>query len=261
MKYRTGCSGWSYDFWRGKIYDFREAPGNFLKIYSKLFDTVEIDSTFYAAQGPDTVNKWYSSVPDDFVFSPKMPRKITHELKLQNCEVDLGFFLRNISLLREKLGMTLIQLPPDFACSVGVLENFIETLPEDMKFAVEFRHSSWFRDDVYSLLKKFNITMAWPVLDYIRPPEVRTASNLYVRFLGNKSLTKDMLGETRINRHKEIDIWTEKIIENSFGMDTVYIYANNHYEGFSPVTLKYIRNRLGLSENIATLGDRQKKLF
>ncbi len=261
MEYRTGCSGWSYEFWRGKIYDFREAPGNFLKIYSKLFDTVEIDSTFYAAQGPDTVNKWYSSVPEGFLFSPKMPRIITHEYRLENCEKDLDFFISNISLLREKLGMTLIQLPPDFTYSIAILENFLETLPGDMKFAIEFRHPSWFRDDIYSLLKKFNITMAWPVLDYIRPPEAKTTRSLYIRFLGNKSLSKNMLGEIRINRRKEIDLWTEKILENSHGMDTIYIYANNHYEGFSPETLKYIRNRIGLSENVATLGERQKKLF
>ena len=261
MDYRTGCSGWSYDFWRGKLYDFQEMPSNFLKIYSKIFDTVEIDSTFYAAQGSETVNKWYNSVPDNFLFSPKMPRKITHENKLQNCENDLEFFLGNISLLREKLGTVLIQLPPYFTYSMESLENFIEMLPGNIKFAIEFRHTSWYRPEVYSLLQKFRITFAWPVLDYIKPPEIKTTDNLYIRFLGNKSLKKNQLGEIRLNRREEIDKWVKKILNNVNGVDTVFIYANNHYEGFSPDTLRYIRKELKLPDTGAMLADRQKRLF
>ena len=74
MIYRTGCSGWSYDFWKGKIYDYSESPSNYLRDYARIFDTVEIDSTFYAAQNQETVEKWASSVPENFLFSPKMPR-------------------------------------------------------------------------------------------------------------------------------------------------------------------------------------------
>ena len=261
MEFRTGCSGWSYDFWKGKVYGLSETPNNFLKIYSKLFDTVEIDSTFYAAQGADTVNKWYDSVPDNFIFSPKMPKKITHDDRLQNCEDDFDFFLKNILLLREKLGIILIQLPPDFVYNLEIIENFIEMLPQGIKFAVEFRHISWFKNETFSLLKKYGVTMAWPVLDYIRPPLIKTTENLYVRFLGNKDLKKDQLGEIRINRHEEIRNWVGNIIKSDYGIKTAFIYANNHYEGFSPATLKYIRNELGLPDNAKMLADRQKKLF
>ena len=202
-----------------------------------------------------------STVPSFSRSNEIFPRKITHENKLQNCERDLEFFLGNISLLREKLGTVLIQLPPDFTYSMESLENFIEMLPENIKFAVEFRHTSWYRPEVYSLLQKFRITFAWPVLDYIKPPEIKTTDNLYIRFLGNKSLKKNQLGEIRLNRHEEIDTWVKKILNNVNGMDTVFIYANNHYEGLSPDTLKYIRNKLKLPDTGAMLADRQKKLF
>lgn len=261
MEFRIGCSGWSYDFWKGKVYNFQESQNNFLKIYSKLFDTVEIDSTFYAAQGAETVKKWYDSVPKNFIFSPKMPKKITHDDRLQNCKTDLNFFLKNTLLLKEKLGIILIQLPPDFVYNLAILEDFIEMLPQDIEFAIEFRHTSWFRNEIYSLLANYGITMAWPVLDYIKPPFIKTTENLYVRFLGNKDLKKDQLGEIRINRHEEIRNRVSDIIKSGYGIKTAFIYANNHYEGFSPETLKYIRKELGLPDHVMMLADKQKRLF
>jgi uncharacterized protein YecE (DUF72 family) len=260
MIYRTGCSGWSYDFWKGKIYNYSEDPACYLKDYSKIFDTVEIDSTFYAPQGKDTVRKWRDSVPDNFLFSPKMPKKITHEKRLENCQEDVDYFIENISVLDNHIGCVLIQLPPDLIYNIAVLEKFIELLPSDICYAMEFRHSSWFRNDVYNMLEKHNITMAWPVLDYIKTPEVKTTENLYVRFLGNKSLTKKDLGEIRINRHPEIMQWVKNIKENPVN-GTVFVYANNHYEGFSPNTVIFARQQLGLSMPPSMLMDRQKKLF
>ncbi len=261
MIYRTGCSGWSYDFWKGKIYDYSESPSNYLRDYARIFDTVEIDSTFYAAQNSETVEKWASSVPESFLFSPKMPRKITHESRLERCEDDLAYFMKNISLLNNRLGTVLIQLPPDFPINTGVLENFIELLPNNIKYAIEFRHPSWFIDEVYGILRKSGITMVWSVLDYIKTPEIKTTENLYVRFLGNKSLEKKDLGEIRINRHREIEQWIGKIKKQDSGQGTVFIYANNHYEGLSPDTIKFIRQELGLPASGNMLMDRQKKLF
>ncbi|WP_337860514.1 DUF72 domain-containing protein [Ferroplasma sp.] len=260
MIYRTGCSGWSYDFWKGKIYNYSEDHSFYLKDYSRIFDTVEIDSTFYAPQGKETVKKWYDSVPENFLFSPKMPMKITHEDRLVNCKEDLNYFIKNISILDKKLGFILIQLPPDFTYNIAVLENFIELLPSTISYAMEFRHSSWFRNEVYQILKKFKITMAWPVLDYIKTPEIKTTENLYIRFLGNKSLSKKDLGEIRLNRRKEIIDYVNRIKNNQV-TGNVFIYANNHYEGLSPDTIKFIRQQLGLSMPPSMVMDRQKKLF
>ena len=261
MIYRTGCSGWSYDFWKGKIYDYSESPSHYLSVYAKIFDTVEIDSTFYAAQNHATVEKWAASVPDNFLFSPKMPRKITHEARLEKCDDDLDYFMKNISILNSKLGAVLIQLPPDFTLNCGVLENFIGILPSSIKYAVEFRHPSWFTDEIYRLLRKHRITMAWSVLDYIKTPEIKTTGDIYVRFLGNKSLSKKDLGEIRINRHDEIKRWVDRIKRQDAGNGTIFIYANNHYEGLSPDTIKFIRHELGLSIPDSMIMDRQKKLF
>ncbi len=261
MIYRTGCSGWSYNFWKGKIYDYSESPSNYLTDYAKIFDTVEIDSTFYAAKNQATVKKWASSVPDNFLFSPKMPRKITHDYRLEKCDDDLSYFIKNISILSGRLGIVLIQLPPDFSLNCSVLENFIGTLPSGIRYAVEFRHSSWFREDVYEILRKHKITMVWPVLDYIKIPEITTTENIYVRFLGNKSLPKKELGEIRINRHSEIKQWIDRIKRHNSGNGTIFIYANNHYEGLSPDTIKFIRQELGMPVPGQMIMDRQKKLF
>jgi uncharacterized protein YecE (DUF72 family) len=103
--------------------------------------------------------------------------------------------------------------------------------------------------------------MAWSVLDYIKTPEIKTSNDIYVRFLGNKSLSKKDLGEIRINRHDEIKYWVERIKRQDSGNGTIFIYANNHYEGLSPYSIKFIRQELGLSIPDSMIMDRQKKLF
>ena len=157
-----GTSGWSYKEWEGVFYP--NSKTSKLSFYSKVFDTVEIDSTFYAFPAKGLAVGWAKNTPESFVFSAKLPQAITHERKLEvrkGAREELFRFLELMKPLIDggKLGPVLIQLPPSFSfgSDYDKLKGFLAALPEDVWFAVEFRHGSWLRDVVWSLLKERNV--------------------------------------------------------------------------------------------------------
>jgi uncharacterized protein YecE (DUF72 family) len=129
---RIGTMGWSYDFWVGSLYPTRTKSNDYLAEYSKHFDTVEADSTFYRVPSKNTVRNWKERATDGFVFAAKFPRAITHGRSLMGEEGKLDAFMSNISLLGEKLGPLLIQLPPSFKPKeYEILKEFLAALPND----------------------------------------------------------------------------------------------------------------------------------
>ena len=141
-KLHVGTMGWSYDFWKGNFYP--EGSQNLLAEYAKNFGTVEIDNTFYRIPSRDNVLNWKEETPDDFVFSAKFPRKITHIKMLQDCNEELEVFIEHMSLMGNKLGPMLIQLPPGFKPEMsGILKDFLASLLEGYRFAVEVRNRGY----------------------------------------------------------------------------------------------------------------------
>ena len=250
MELRIGCSGWSYKGWVGPFYPRNKGADSFLELYSRVFDTVEIDSTFYRIPEESMVYKWRNSTPDGFLFAPKMPKKITHEMNLLNAEPVLDSFIDAIRGLGRKLGPVLIQLPPFFAYETGYesFRNFITDLPQDVEFAVEFRHDSWFREDVFRLLEKYNVTLAWSEIPIVKPIKELTTNSVYLRMIGDRSIPEANFGRIQKDRPSEIRKWASEIKMREQDLEKAFIFSNNHFQGFSPATANLFREALGLKK-------------
>ncbi|MCM8537765.1 MAG: DUF72 domain-containing protein [Lentisphaeraceae bacterium] len=145
MQYYLGGPFWSFADWKGMFYKKNAKPGEFLEQYASVFNTVEAGSTFYANPKQDSVKKWRSQVSDDFRFVFKLPKLITHKLKLEDCQKELTDFLKLMEPVHEVTGMFQIQLSPSFSGDgFDVLKSFLEIISKDLNWAVEARHSDWF---------------------------------------------------------------------------------------------------------------------
>ncbi|MGC8618668.1 MAG: DUF72 domain-containing protein, partial [Thermoplasmata archaeon] len=151
MDIRTGCSGWNYSQWVGPFYPRGTKPSDYLKVYSRIFDIVEIDSSFYRIPDAIIVESWRNSTPEGFLFTAKMPQSVTHDLRLRNASREASSFVERIGILKNKIACILIQLPPSLSYKEGFprLKTFLEDLPPGFSYAIEFRHDSWFRDDMF----------------------------------------------------------------------------------------------------------------
>ena len=227
MSLLIGTSGWSYDEWVGPFYARKE--GMFTQ-YTKVFGTTEINSTFYSYPSERLVEGWARYAPPGFVFAAKLPQLITHDkwLKLsEGVEDDVWRFLHLMQPLAEKLGPILIQLRPKFSYggNAGDLESFLEVLPKNHEWAVEFRHGSWMREETYEMLGKHNV--AYTIVDEpLLPPESHvTADFAYVRWHGHgKRIWYDY--EYNDNQLEE---WVPKVKEVERKAKRTYGYFNNHF--------------------------------
>ncbi len=261
-KLRIGCSGWSYKDWQGGFYP-RDLPAKeYLKFYSKVFNCVEIDSSFYRIPNAFMVNQWRNNTPEGFLFSPKLPKKITHDNKLEGSESTLVYFYSVVSKLREKLGPIAVQLPPSIKLGthLGVMKDFISQLSPEFKHAIEFRHKSWFTPEVYSLLSKSNIAMVWSLNQYLETPPEVTADFIYLRMVGDRELTE--FKGIQKDRSEDIKRWASVVEETSGKFESGYIFFNNHFAGFSPESANEFRRLLGLMElEWKAQGTEQQTLF
>lgn len=265
MKIHTGTSGWHYEQWAGPFYPKNMKPDRYLEYYSRLFDAVEIDSTFYNIPEERTILKWKQQTPENFKFCPKMFRRITHDLRLNSAEGEIESFLERIRHLGNKLGPILIQMPPSLKfIDLGLLRHFAEGLPDDLDFAIEFRDESWFNDEVFSLLERNNIVLAWSDVPFVKRHFVITSNILYLRLVGDRSLNESQFGKIIIQRDSELEEWSFRLRQLMGEYDHVFAFANNHFQGFAPGTINLLRPKLGLQEIdfcSPGYGNRQSRLF
>lgn len=243
---RLGTQGWSYGDWVGSFYPPESKPADYLRFYSRVFDTVELDTTFYSIPRPALVRSWAENTPDSFVFTAKLPQAITHEKHLKDAGSELAAFVAAMCLLGPKLGPLLVQLPPDFHYEeLPALEAFLPLLPTDVSFAVEFRHRSWLRDDVQDLLRRYNV--AWCVIDlYYMPhtPHV-TADFSYVRWLGDRRKI-NQFDRIQIDRSAAQSKWAGMLREMAGQVRRIYGFYNNHWAGHSPASVNEMKALLEL---------------
>ncbi len=247
-KLRIGCSGWSYKDWQGAFYP-RDLPAkDYLKFYSGVFDCVEIDSSFYRVPSAFMVSQWKNNTPPGFLFSPKLPKKITHDNKLEDSESTLVYFDSVLSKLGPKLGPIAIQLPPSIKLDthLTVMKEFLSSLSPDFKHAIEFRHKSWFTPEVYRLLRKSNVAMVWSLNQYLETPPEVTADFVYLRMVGDRELTE--FTAVQKDRSKEMSRWAAVVKEKADDFESGYVFFNNHFAGFSPESANEFRRLLGLME-------------
>jgi uncharacterized protein YecE (DUF72 family) len=261
QKIRIGACAWSFVDWREIFYPRDLPESRWLEFYARYFPTVEIDSTFYAAPGADSVRRWLDLTPSHFRFSCKLPREITHQCKLRDCSAELSGFLRAVEPLVPKLHIILIQLPPSFLPKEGKvpLRSFVEQLPRDFRFAIEFRHPGWHRPQFIHLLEKHRICWVWadtsPLNERNLAPfefQPRTTDFLYVRLLGDYTTKYDRDGKHRHRyrkllwkREAAMESWALKIERQLSDVRAVYAYVNNHFEGFALESAQRLAERLG----------------
>jgi len=230
----VGTSGWNYDHWRGTFYPEAIPKSRWLEYYCQVFTTIEVNATFYRQINQSTFQRWRENTPEDFIWSAKANRFITHIKRLKDAKDPLDKFLSQIGVLERKLGPVLFQLPPSLVFEKDTVETFLSLLPQGNRYTVEARHESWMTDDALSMLRDHGI--AWCISDTAgRYPylEAVTADFVYIRLHGSKRLYGSLYTED------ELALWGEKI--QSWGID-VYVYFDNDYLGYAP------KNALRLKE-------------
>ncbi len=253
LLFYIGCSGWSYDTWLGHFYPSNLEHKEFLKYYSQVFDFVEIDSSFYSPPNLFVTKRWASVTPDNFRFAAKFHRSITHEKRLADPDNNqLRYFFDVIRPLRKKLLALLLQMPPSLTAKEGLkkLEALIHMLDPDFRYAIEFRHKSWFDKSVYKLLSDNNICLAWSQLDTIQTPAELTSDFVYLRFIGDRSIDEKDFGMVQKDRLTELKRWSDSLSSVKDIAKFAIVAANNHYAGFGPSTANSFRKMLGLKEAI-----------
>ncbi|MEW6584765.1 MAG: DUF72 domain-containing protein [Nitrospirota bacterium] len=184
---RIGCSGFFYDHWRGNFYPEDLSKNHWLEFYAKKFSSVELNVTFYHLPEREAFSKWFASTPDDFLFSLKGSRFITHIKKLKDCAEPVEAFFSRAAVLREKLGVILWQLPPAFNADPNRLSEFLEILkPYKMRNSFEFRNKTWINKKVYSVLEKQNAALCMADHPDFLKDLPSTADFVYVRRHGKE---------------------------------------------------------------------------
>jgi uncharacterized protein YecE (DUF72 family) len=154
MRLRTGTSGFAYAEWKGSFYPDKLPAARMLAYYAQHFDTVEINNTFYRMPAESQLQQWSDQVPEGFSFVLKAAQRITHQKRLKEVGEEWGYFSRTASVLGERLGPILVQLPPNLKKDAERLDTFLSLVPETQRVAVEFRHPSWLDDQVYAVLRR-----------------------------------------------------------------------------------------------------------
>ena len=234
-KIHIGTMGWSYDFWKGDFYPEGTKPEEFLSVYARHFDTVEVNNTFYRIPYMETVENWRDRTPEGFIFSAKFPRKITHIKKLQDCQEELDVFIDHMSLLGEKLGPLLLQFPPQFKPeSIKILEDFLPILPEGYRYAVEVRNKKWLEERFYSLLREHGIALVLVDHPWMPDMDTITADFTYIRWEGDRKKVKGDLGNVEIDRSGDITQWAGKVKGILDDSVEVYGYFSKNFSGYPP---------------------------
>jgi uncharacterized protein YecE (DUF72 family) len=202
------------------------------------------------------VRNWYNRTPENFRFTAKFPKIITHDKRLKNIdEEQLDYFFDSMSELKEKLLTLLIQLPPSMQIVEGLeaLRNIIPHLDDSFRYAVEVRHRSWFQDLAYNFFSNNSLCLVWSQLSEIRAPPINTSDFIYIRFIGDRSIQEKDFGQIQIDRIKEMQKVTHNLKRetnegNVTDVKLAIVEANNHYAGFGPGTVNIFRQLLGMNE-------------
>jgi uncharacterized protein YecE (DUF72 family) len=258
-KIYLGTSAFTAAGWQGTFYPAGIKSQDYLSFYAQKFDSVEVNSTLYGCPTARTVSNWAAKTPDNFIFAIKTPRSITHDKILVDCDAELDEFLTTMDILGPKLGPILFQFPQ---FSPGVLADrhaftdrlvpFLKKLPRGRKYAVEMRNPEWLDAEFADLLRQHEIALVLPDLPYMpRPDELAqkfdpiTAKWTYIRWLGDRKgieLQTTTWDKTIVDRTTELRSWVDFCYQVKKRGILIYGYANNHYAGNGPATIRHFRD-------------------
>jgi uncharacterized protein YecE (DUF72 family) len=225
---RIGCSGWQYQHWRGDFYAADLPQTKWLERYASVFDTVEVNNTFYRLPEAATFTKWAARVPARFLFAVKASRYLTHMKKLKDPAEPIGRLFDRMRPLGKHLGPVLYQLPPGFQIDPERLEQFLHALPRDTPHVIEFRHPSWYVDGVYKLLGRYGASLCLHDMRGSETGRVRLGPIVYARFHGPSGRYH---GGYAAGHLKEWAEWLRPALRDG---TPVYAYFNNDVGGHAP---------------------------
>jgi len=247
-KIRIGTQGWSYDDWRATFYPPGSKQEDRLPFYSSIFDTVELDTTFYHAPKGTIARSWARHTPEHFRFAAKVPRAISHDAALRGVGEDMERFVKAMEPLGDKLGPVLVQLPAEYTASADTrrdLDVFLAGKPQSLRLAVEFRHDTWHTEEVTDTLRRYGVALAWTEWRELPQPRAITADFLYVRWLGDRRQI-EKYDQVVIDREQSFGVWEADLVRVFGEVKEVYGYFNNHWAGHSPASANEMKRRLGL---------------
>lgn len=271
---QVGCQGWSYDDWvtgpaESIFYPQGTRTADMLQVYARVFETVEVDSTFYAIPSVSALEGWAKRTPPGFTFSLKLPREITHERALAEGSASLvEEFCERASLLSGRLACVLIQLPPQFELNREnglALRSFLPRLPRDIRFSIEFRSSGWLKQSVFDFLAEHNVSVALVEGQWITPAdnwrlaEHPTADFTYIRWMGARNLTRFDIVQR--SQDENLSRWVEMIASLRQRVSHIYAYFSNFYEGHAPASANKLKRLLGKPTLEASDIEDQPSLF
>ena len=233
MKTWIGTSGFQYTEWKGNFYPEDLATAKMLPFYAERLNTTEINYTFHRIPAPKTIENWNKQTPEEFRFALKAPQKITHWSKLRECADTMRYFHDVTSGLGEKLGPVLFQLPPTFKKDVLVLADFVNCLPTGARAAFEFRHDSWFGDDVWEVLRSRNVALCIAETEDLATPQIATADYGYLRLR-----REDYTGG-------DVERWTAFVREYQSWWSDAFIFFKHEEAGIGPKLATQMRQLLG----------------
>ncbi len=235
---RIGTSGWHYKHWRGPYYPPSVPPRAMLDYYRRDFDTVEINNSFYRLPPTTTFEAWKEATQSDFCFAVKGSRYLTHNKKLLDPEPALERLMTAAGGLGAKLGPILFQLPPNWHCNLGRLQQFLHVLPAGQRYSIECRDQSWHNEEVYRLLKGSNVAFCLYELGGVRSPVEVTADFVYVRLHGpGNKYQGDYSAATLKSWATTIHRWNKSDID-------VYVYFDNDQSGYAVKNAQALRRML-----------------
>ncbi|HEX5703771.1 MAG TPA: DUF72 domain-containing protein [Pyrinomonadaceae bacterium] len=238
MNLYVGTSGYSYKEWKGNFYPEDLPAKEMLAYYSRRLPAVEINNTFYRMPQPNMVENWRDQVPETFRFSIKATQRITHIKRLKNCAEETKFLIETASLLRERLGVVLFQLPPNSKKDLERLREFLECLPEPTRAAFEFRNESWLDDETLDLLRQKNFALVVSDTDEKPLTSITNTGDWGYLRLRKTSYSDQELGD-----------WMKRVQEQKW--KDAFIFFKHEDEGVGP---KLAAQFLALSEPPAARG-------
>ena len=221
----VGCSGWVYKHWRGSFYPEGLPQKRWFERYSEEFDTVEINASFYRLPLASTFDGWREKAPEGFRYAVKVNRFITHMKKLFDCEEAVDRFIELVRPLGEKLGPLLYQLPPSLHKNLERLDAFLARLPRDIEQVVEFRHRSWYAEEVLALLDRHGVGFVVHDLRGLISPKWASGRTAYVRFHGTSGRYHGRYSDEALLG------WTDWLVEQARTGKSCWCYFNNDVHG------------------------------
>lgn len=232
MSISIGTSGYQYPEWKGTFYPEKMALAKMLPFYAERFDTTEVNYTFRHIPSRKTIGRWVEMTPERFHFSLKAPQRITHFAKLKDCADTLRYFSQAVAGLEDKLGPILFQLPPSFEKDAERLRSFLQDLPRGLRAAFEFRHPSWFDDEVFALLTEHRAALCIAESADLVTPRVGTADFGYLRLRREDYVEQDIAAWGRFLREQQSQ-WRE-----------TFVYFKHEESGVGPKFAQQLKSLL-----------------